>query len=1841
MITLPLPVRARFVILGIVSFDKNPCLKFELMGCEDEPKENRHLGNEEFLHFAQLFILFLILFKYYLGFNNGFPFCVDNEPPAFRNCPAHPIVVEKGPNGFILPVNFTQPVAVDNSGSIARTDVKPEGFSLPLSTFEDMMIEYFAYDYDGNVAICQVNLTVPDDTPPTLTCPQSFVIELVEEKTEYPVNFKNLRGQVNASDPSGEVTVTFSPERALIKTGDYENVTVYARDKNDNVATCHFQVAIQPTPCVAWELKPPANGDINCVGRPDGYECTATCGPGFRFTDGQQQLTYSCQNTEPKSDWTPSRVVPDCVTENTRESTYDVVATMTYKTQSAEVPSECYDQYIANVEQNYEALSQVLTRRCSAGGVNIQVNFKKTMIGDVRGNNLDLIYTMMVDPSISQPRIYELCGQTHSLIFDLTIGTNEVIEALTKVDVGEQCPTLTAMSSGVSRGFACSEGEVLNKIASSLVPRCLECPAGFFAEQGETACTRCPKGQYQDEARQGSCKQCPIGRWTRDEGSKTEGDCVPVCGYGTYSPTGLVPCLECPRSSFSQEPPVDGFRECATCPAGMFTFQPGANSPDLCQEKCSPGYYSPTGLAPCAPCPVNHFQPLSGQRQCFKCQSGEETLTTGAASKDDCNAIECDDDLCMHGGLCVPIFHRSKCYCPAGFTGQYCEVDVDECASRPCYNGATCVDLPQSYRCDCAEGFSGLQCQEEVSDCVEGTCPDRAMCKNLPGPGNFECLCRDGFKGENCDVTEDPCSENGNPCNNGGSCKTLPQGRFTCQCPEGWEGTVCENNIDDCLEQPCLLGGNCTDLVNDFKCDCPNGFSGKRCEEKVDLCVDEPCVRGLCIDKLFRYECICETGWTGADCDINIDDCASNPCENNGLCVDQVNGYTCSCEPGYTGKNCQHTIDYCVDEPCKNGGTCKSNLDSFVCECRPGFSSTPTCENENDECSTAPCDPTGTLQCLDLDNRYECKCRDGYIGEFCQTNVDDCASSPCRNGGRCRDLVGDFECQCPIGWEGKRCEIDEQRCDESTCENNALCVNLFQDVFCACPSGTDGKRCETSPQRCIGDPCMNGGACKDLGYGLNCSCSKDYTGVGCQYEYDACAANACKNGATCIDNGVGYKCICPDGYAGENCDENIDDCALGRCPPTATCIDLTNDFYCKCPFNLTGEDCRKQITINYDLHFTDESKSSSASLVVPFELGTPELSIAMWVQFDTIGETGTYFTLYSVSHEYYPIDRQILLQAQNSGVYVHLFDNEEPVFLQFPSYIPVADGQWHHVALTWSSYTGNVILTADSVIADKKEFYGSEQMLPKYGYVTLGSEESDDGRTRTESGFHGKLTRVQIWDRALDTQLEIPRQVKSCRNSQVLFPGLILRWAGYDKTVGGVERIMPSVCGDRRCEPGYTGPDCQQLDQDKIAPEVLYCPGDIWVATTNGTAFVNWDEPRFSDNVNISRLLRPSLAPGNALHWGTYDISYIAYDNSDNSVDCSFKIYVLESFCPPLDPPQDGSQICDDWGPGGRFKVCRIECDEGMKFSQPVPQFYTCGAEGFWRPNPNKDPAVPFVYPACSAAKPAQKIYTIKLQYLASVLCSKQGHGVLKNKIISALEDLNKEWRFSTCDKISEKDCEGLGVNIDCIKKDRVKRQIGEQEQAYDLEISFPTLEGDEAVNSDGQRAKIDQLLQSILLENTNLNVDETLPGTLLDKTSIFLEPSFSCPPGSVVVDSSCVPCPEGTFFNRGTCQKCPLGQYSSKQAQIQCTTCPEINGNPGVTQSEASTKQSDCKEECSAGKYYDEVTGLCRPCGHGRYQPNSGKFSCIMCGNGLTTRTKEVKHKFLEHFFFSKNYMY
>ncbi|XP_078659644.1 uncharacterized protein LOC144904557 [Branchiostoma floridae x Branchiostoma belcheri] len=78
-----------------------------------------------------------------------------------------------------------------------------------------------------------------------------------------------------------------------------------------------------------------------------------------------------------------------------------------------------------------------------------------------------------------------------------------------------------------------------------------------------------------------------------------------------------------------------------------------------------------------------------------------------------------------------------------------------------------------------------------------------------------------------------------------------------------------------------------------------------------------------------------------------------------------------------------------------------------------------TCSNIN-ECSSNPCRNGGI--CNDETNRYSCTCRAGYTGYNCQTNINECASNPCRNGGNCVDGVNRFTCECQGNYMGTLCD---------------------------------------------------------------------------------------------------------------------------------------------------------------------------------------------------------------------------------------------------------------------------------------------------------------------------------------------------------------------------------------------------------------------------------------------------------------------------------------------------------------------------------------------------------------------------------------------------------------------------------------------------------------------------------------------------------------------------------------------------------------------------------------------------------------------------------------------------
>jgi len=60
-------------------------------------------------------------------------------------------------------------------------------------------------------------------------------------------------------------------------------------------------------------------------------------------------------------------------------------------------------------------------------------------------------------------------------------------------------------------------------------------------------------------------------------------------------------------------------------------------------------------------------------------------------------------------------FNILSCVCKNGYTGSFCEVDLDACEEnfQPCFPGVSCIDLPppaneSGYECGpCPSGYSG------------------------------------------------------------------------------------------------------------------------------------------------------------------------------------------------------------------------------------------------------------------------------------------------------------------------------------------------------------------------------------------------------------------------------------------------------------------------------------------------------------------------------------------------------------------------------------------------------------------------------------------------------------------------------------------------------------------------------------------------------------------------------------------------------------------------------------------------------------------------------------------------------------------------------------------------------------------------------------------------------------------------------------------------------------------------------------------------------------------------------------------------------------------------------
>ncbi|XP_053326274.1 protein crumbs homolog 1 [Spea bombifrons] len=204
----------------------------------------------------------------------------------------------------------------------------------------------------------------------------------------------------------------------------------------------------------------------------------------------------------------------------------------------------------------------------------------------------------------------------------------------------------------------------------------------------------------------------------------------------------------------------------------------------------------------------------------------------------------CASHPCLNGGNCQDFLTHPVCTCPAGRTGKFCEMEIDECLSNPCLHG-NCTDGAGGYTCECQTGYTGTNC--DINICHGHMCPSGTTC--VEGPLGFFCLCPANVTGPYCSLFSPseasplslvriynrlPSTFCGNEkknitCYNFSNC-TEENGALRCICLAGFVGQRCEVDIDECESDPCMNGGLCQNLPNRFLCICDVNYAGEQCE---------------------------------------------------------------------------------------------------------------------------------------------------------------------------------------------------------------------------------------------------------------------------------------------------------------------------------------------------------------------------------------------------------------------------------------------------------------------------------------------------------------------------------------------------------------------------------------------------------------------------------------------------------------------------------------------------------------------------------------------------------------------------------------------------------------------------------------------------------------------------------------------------------------------------------------------------------------------------------------------------------------------------------------------------
>ncbi|CAG5094459.1 Oidioi.mRNA.OKI2018_I69.XSR.g13575.t1.cds [Oikopleura dioica] len=710
------------------------------------------------------------------------------------------------------------------------------------------------------------------------------------------------------------------------------------------------------------------------------------------------------------------------------------------------------------------------------------------------------------------------------------------------------------------------------------------CPSGYRCENfnGDYECIDIDECAHEIMA-------CPVGY--KCENSDGDFKCSFVdhceenpCAAGLECSNTIDGSFKCSDIDECLNEPCDKGEECINLHGGY-----RCEDVDECKRECLS--LSVVVIHPCE----SGFKcaNLPGAYECIDIDECAEEINT-CSKRQTCQNTEgsfecieidlCENAQCEAGYECVDYVDGFEC------------LDINECViDSPCDLGFTCKNTPGSYQCEdfdecavfgeaniceigfkCVNNVGNFSCVD-VDECLEiGSCPVGFECYNKHG--SYDCL----------DINE--CFEE--PCDNGYACLNN-EGSYTCV------------DVNECTAESCQAGTNCVNTLGSYEC------------KDIDECENSPCEEGFyCSNSFGSFSCldVDECATLSSPCD-DFSNCVNTPgsfvCEeiqeeekdeeeadSTSEALSTCDGanhkcshtcillststiivapstpihiaapnvyYRCDCPNGYELAQDGHTcldIDECQIRKGGCSDYCFNTQGGYRCVCGEGedlSSDMHTCVSKSRKNKNSGC----KVECengLCIDD--VCKCSEGWKGNKCDQDIDECIQSPC-NHGRCINTEGSFMCQCDKGFQFDyqidNC-VDVNEClspKRNLCEQD--CINKEGTYSCKCREdfvlSADGHSC-VPLGICAENPCYNNGKCVIDKHSFHCECEKGFTGRLCHQqvqfelpdflniesesirsEITACE-DECRNGGKCMESSPNqHQCQCTDRYYGRSCEK--------------------------------------------------------------------------------------------------------------------------------------------------------------------------------------------------------------------------------------------------------------------------------------------------------------------------------------------------------------------------------------------------------------------------------------------------------------------------------------------------------------------------------------------------------------------------------------------------------------------------------------------------------------------------------------------------------------------------------